>query len=497
VPFDSVFAETMLEADYEMKVVSMLGRNVPFGGFRSVIQHIRSRGAIENSYSRFWFTPAPPAPGDILTTPDGAVYLYDGGVILDTEEMVVSAGALSGTGGRNPINETVARNFTEIYGEFEGAFPVFRRLHAVMDMSLTAALWRTTRLAHPVLRRLAALKVPPHPVRRSYKALFHQFSLRRGRALLAGGVNLAQQLVAGSVHAVDDRVVGVLLGAARRTRGVLSTRVEQVSLPVIPGRRRAGDAGDDPILRVNVILQSGDAERAYALADRLARRQPDRADLMALRVEAAIELGLYRLAEHDLRRIFQLTNAAEAVRQTAIRVRILEGRLTDFSRLSRADRRAVAGYFRTRGARLSVDAARRAEALEQAEIAVRLAPRVAENLAVRGSILLGMGRLSDAGADLEDAIRFKPRNAMFRILGARVALDTGEFAAAEQHLTVAIENATGLDVLKYITMRGIARGCIGADLATCKSIIRSVEQIAGPDPPKKPAPPDRARSRRR
>ena len=35
----------------------------------------------------------------------------------------------------------------------------------------------------------------------------------------------------------------------------------------------------------------------------------------------------------------------------------------------------------------------------------------------------------------------------------------------------------GLDVLKYITMRGLARSCIGAPPETCKRIIRGVEQI--------------------
>lgn len=485
VPFDSVFAEVMLEADYEMKFISSLGRNVSNPRFRSYIQRIRKRGIAGTSSSRYWFTPAPPVPGQILTVPDGTIYLYDGRVVLDTEKMDVSAGKFAGTGGRSPVDDAVARNFTELFAEFETEFPIFRRLRALMDISLTGAIWRTIGLRHPVLDRLAALDAPSNPVKRSYEALYHEFRFGRTSGFLAGGVDLATRLSTDSIRAVDDRFVRRLKHEAERSRHALSTRIRRVSLPVISSAGLGGDAARDPILRINVVLQSGDAKRAYAMADKLIRRHPDRAEFLALRVEAAIPLGLYRLAIRDLRRIHALTNADEAVRQTVIRVGIRSGRLTDYAGISTADRRAVSIHFRALAARLSVDPARTNDALKEAETAVALAPGVAENLAVRGSVQLLMKRFEQAGADLDGAIALAPKNAMFRILRARAALRSGAFEVAERHLDVAIENGSGLDVLKYITLRGIARSCVGAPIETCEKIIRSVEQMAKKRPTKK------------
>jgi hypothetical protein len=171
VPFDSMFAKVMLDADYEMKFVTLLGRDVPFDDFRSGLQRLReSEGAVGVSYNRYWFVPGRPGPGDILTTPDGSAVLFDGAMVLQTEQMAATAGMLTGLGKRDPDSEAIATYFTDRMADFETAFPIFRQLHGVMDVSLMAMLWRTTGLDLPVLHTLAALPVPPTKVRKALPA---------------------------------------------------------------------------------------------------------------------------------------------------------------------------------------------------------------------------------------------------------------------------------------------------------------------------------------
>lgn len=484
VPFDSLFAKVMLDADYEMKFVTLLGRDVPFADYRSILQRLREGGApADATYNRFWFVPGRPGPGEILTTPDGSAVLFDGAMILQTEQMAATSGMLTGLGKRDPGHEAVATYFSDNMAEFESAFPIFRRLHGVMDVSLMAMLWRITELDLPVLRELAALPVPPTKVRKSYKGIHHEEVVGMYQYVLSGGVSLKQQPSRGALVPVALPGLEALADQFETAPGETGMRISHAALTMTRGTAGGVQQADEALLSAVQLLNSGDTERAYLRAERILEDAPDRTEVLLLRAEAAMELGLYRLAERDLHRSFALTGAEEETRLAFTSLAIREGTLTDFSQIPPADRTVLGAQFVGRAATLLAMRQDFDGALAQSEIAVRLSPDLSQAYGTRGGIRLALGDVAAGTADLDRAIELDPKIAKYHLLRAFTALQQEDFATAAKEAGIGMHLSEGRDLMDYVLIRGISRLCLNNDPAVCDAARESLQRAGKGKPP--------------
>ncbi len=131
------FAQTLVEADYRMKLISV-ALEVPPVDIGSYVDRANPRTISRNALARFYFTPNYEC---VRATEDGlAMQMTGDGVKLVTEqELVTGTGERVETEGGNQAAENFARAFTEKYPELAQRSPVYAQLRNLIDMSIAAA----------------------------------------------------------------------------------------------------------------------------------------------------------------------------------------------------------------------------------------------------------------------------------------------------------------------------------------------------------------------
>jgi tetratricopeptide (TPR) repeat protein len=159
VPRNTGFANTMLDADYEMKriVSGTVPMDVP--GYLSLKELIRrSRDpTAEAGGCRFWFYPVSPGAGEILAAPDGNIYLFASALQVLTEEVMFTREGMVGTGLVKRTREQAAESFSRHFAALGERRPIFRKLQTLTDLVLLARLWKEMGLRSELLDRLCAL----------------------------------------------------------------------------------------------------------------------------------------------------------------------------------------------------------------------------------------------------------------------------------------------------------------------------------------------------
>lgn len=132
----SHFARVLVEADYQMKLISIGKVRVPVRNFRSHLSMIPVGG---NTLQRWWFTPLY-AP--FQKTPDGTAYAFSGQRVqlMSQDEQVSATGRRSATAFKRVSTEAFARQFTDRYEEVAAVFPVFAELQNLIDLAVLTAL---------------------------------------------------------------------------------------------------------------------------------------------------------------------------------------------------------------------------------------------------------------------------------------------------------------------------------------------------------------------
>ena len=146
VPAESHFAQTLVEADYRMKLLSLGLETVPVRGFRS---HLASLAPQGNSMQRWWITPLYEA---FHTTEARDAFQFAGqrAQLLSQEEVTDGAGNRSDAPFTRLTTQKWAQLFTEKYPEIAAASPVFAELQHLIDYAVLGALLKKERLPQRV-----------------------------------------------------------------------------------------------------------------------------------------------------------------------------------------------------------------------------------------------------------------------------------------------------------------------------------------------------------
>ncbi len=174
-PFDSLFARIMLDADYAMKRITSGDMKMGIEGFHEL--QLEGAKLAKPTLSRFWLTPVPLGLGELHVSPTSRTLLFESGVRCLTEEQAANA---QWSGRADPIDEKIARLFSEKYEEIEESGRVeppgiFRRMHALVDIATVGKILRDMRISYATLRDLAGMPVQalrgPDATPRSYAGL--------------------------------------------------------------------------------------------------------------------------------------------------------------------------------------------------------------------------------------------------------------------------------------------------------------------------------------
>ena len=224
IPFDSIPAKIMLDADYAMKGI-MMGLTKALPGVAEInLKYARaaiSRAAPSGAPTiarRFWLVPAPLTGGDVHQSQSRRCRLFATSVVCRTENM--DPAAWKGLGHSDEWGDELARQFTESYGSFERSPEIapkhdFLRLHGLVDAVTACALLRESGSDYQVLDRFAAL-----PVRRlsgddavppEFPGLHTTvFSDAAGVFTLVGGAEMRVRMFRSSLQRYRDSVMASL-----------------------------------------------------------------------------------------------------------------------------------------------------------------------------------------------------------------------------------------------------------------------------------------------
>lgn len=142
VPANSHFAQTLVEADYRMKLMSLGLEKPGLRGFRS---HLEMIGRNANTMQRWWFTPFYES---LNRTEDGNAFQFVGQRVqlMSQDEQVNAAGERSSAAFTKVTTQKFSKQFTDRYEDVAAVSPIFAELQNVIDLAILAALIGNERL---------------------------------------------------------------------------------------------------------------------------------------------------------------------------------------------------------------------------------------------------------------------------------------------------------------------------------------------------------------
>jgi Tfp pilus assembly protein PilF len=286
VPADSGFALAMLDADYLMKRMLAGLAKVESPGYEAYLDMVRQRvkeGLTKLGSNRFWFYPTPLQTGDIELSPDGTVVLFNTGMQVLSEQMVLSREALTGTGNVDATADQWAAGLTKALPDLEPRHPEYQHLHGLFDLVLLAKTWQKMQVESPWIARLTALPYQKVNVPASYTGVRVEVAVDGapgGGFVLRGGVHVR---TAASLHAcLVEEQPG--LAAMRAAAGLSEAMVRPVPGPglvLAAGTRR--QAGTMDVAAVLQLIRRNDLERALVELQKLIQADPFDPDPWCLR----------------------------------------------------------------------------------------------------------------------------------------------------------------------------------------------------------------------
>lgn len=177
IPFDTHFAQVMVDADYEMKTYVNGTAEVRLEAIPSLTAlrlasarkaWAAGRGpASEMSFNRFWF-----APGTVRYSVDTGIAELDACPIrLLTEEEYLAQGKLSGAGRAGELARQFTAAFTANFEDLASRRPLYRQLEGLFRLVAVAKLLRGKASSADWSYFLQRYPVPERPVSRTLPGL--------------------------------------------------------------------------------------------------------------------------------------------------------------------------------------------------------------------------------------------------------------------------------------------------------------------------------------
>lgn len=245
---DSAFALKMLEADYLMKKMAAGIVPVTEPGYvtmRDIMLVSIDSGGIPDLSSRFWFYPRSLQPGDIEISPDGGVVLFDSGVEVLTQRMVLSHDGIVSSDRIDSVADAWAAGFNRVLPALEAKHMELQRLHGLFDVILAAKTLQKLGIQPELVTRLSAISYERVGVPSSYASVRSAPIGRSGAEsyYIAGGVNLSISAANGAFSIQNETSFTQL----RRAASAISNVASEVSIngidrqPASTGRSRSVD----------------------------------------------------------------------------------------------------------------------------------------------------------------------------------------------------------------------------------------------------------------
>jgi Protein of unknown function (DUF1598) len=214
VPKDSRMAQTLLAADYHMKLLAMNLESSPVSGLPSYMEMIRNGGASRlGMQPRWWMTTNYDA---IVHSQDRLAWHLTGSNIkaLSEDQFVTQNGQRVGTGNANKVAQKWADLFTEKFDQLCTTNAVFGDLRNVIDLSVVATIINSQRLSEVTGCKLELLagqsSTLTTPKWHVPQTLSPKCSFVRGRAgwtvSASGGVEINPYKIVSDAAKADDDV---------------------------------------------------------------------------------------------------------------------------------------------------------------------------------------------------------------------------------------------------------------------------------------------------
>ena len=341
----------------------MLGEDVISGipGFKSMADFMHEDLETEIGLNRCWFYPVRFGAEDIRTSPEGDVVLFDTKLQVLTEAMAVSEGGMTGLARASPIVEKASDLFTEHLAELEQSVtwndqPVFKQLHALLDVTTLATLWRFAPES-TLLKKLGALPVPKRDVPRFYKGLVHEVGRR------AEGNNIRVLAIGGGVH-MDRRVShrnldGYEDGALRELRrqadkltsGASSVTATGLTLLVSQTPVNKTEVAEQQVAKGLKLLAANDISGAIDAFSRAIGTTPDLVEAYAFRGSAEASLKQFAAAKSDFATARELAPEDKQIQAAQLSVEIETGATGPFENYEYRVRLAARERYKLQGDR--------------------------------------------------------------------------------------------------------------------------------------------------
>jgi hypothetical protein len=141
VPTNTRFAQTLVEADYRMKLIG-IGLEQPAIRMKSWLDRVSGNSGSQNSLQRWWFEPD---YSSVKVSPDGFVLKLEGqGVKLVGEQEHVDRSGNRNASGKagDAASRGFTKDFTQKYEELADTTPVYHALRNLFDLTVVTAYIR-------------------------------------------------------------------------------------------------------------------------------------------------------------------------------------------------------------------------------------------------------------------------------------------------------------------------------------------------------------------
>jgi tetratricopeptide (TPR) repeat protein len=298
VPKNSGFAKTMLDADYDMKKLTLGLDDLSLPSFKPFTLALReTHGPINGIASRFWFYPVQPQPGSIQLSDTRDTVLFLSHMQVLSEEMRLSGHGLIGTGNTFGPSAETAMSLTQNLDAVVAQRPNIQKLEGLFDIVLMSSLLRSLNVTTPVLKELAGLPYQPENVPDFYEGL----SNSDGGIFVHGGVHLQQ---AGSKRAIllldEPQMEAIRQQALSASRsGQLSVSLKGLQVAMVDLERTRDQLSLKKIELLHKTVEGKSQETLPELNMLLAEHSHD-AELLILRSMVHLQKNNLNLAKNDI-----------------------------------------------------------------------------------------------------------------------------------------------------------------------------------------------------
>jgi len=477
VPKDSHFAGTLLDGDYQMKRILFGSDLVHLAGYRSLADLLIRQPTLQDTAARFWISPLQPSGHDLHTSPTFQQALFFSKIQVLTEQMSQSQSGFLGTGRVDPVAEQAAQSFTANYPEIEARYPIFRRVHALADVTLLATVLRYTGVQLSALTELIMfLPRGEHDVKAWYPGIERVIGESEGRVYsISGGAVLAQRVSQRVFDSYSDDQTRRLADAAHRLASSGQFIAEAgLNTIVIASPNRDADLIQRSVSRAQLLLAKGsyqDAAKELIGAVSANPRVPELFGLLALAYTGAKE---FSQAEESANRAVQLAPRDEDMQQIRYEVLLEAGRTIDPRAAQPSVRaRLASGVLRQAALEAKAGNTRRAEVL--CGRAMVLNPENSLSYLLRGGLRLMNQDYNGALSDFTQGTRMESTSSVFYASRGLARYLTGDSAGALEDAKLAIRYGD-------LPMAHVAASMVLIGLKDYNGALRAVNNAIQSDP---------------